>query len=195
MRRQNRGDISGQTFGRNRVIRRYRKNKHRHWLYVCVDVFDRTEYLVWDRNLVPTEVQLYEYAKQRAATEGITEFIITPADIVIPTHCPVLGIELRPSRGLPTDASPTLDRIDNTLREYTPQNCWVISMRANRLKGDGTAQEHREIALTVDAVEMLGNNAAFQNFQIQRRNDDSSSTSSASFTAEKRPARISARAV
>lgn len=55
--------------------------------------------------------------------------------------CPILGIELAWGGGATgRDNSPSIDRLENT-RGYTPDNCRVISWRANRLKSDATDEE------------------------------------------------------
>lgn len=71
-------------------------------------------------------------------------------EIIIPTYCPVLGLEIefcdcKDRRNCLHDSRPTIDRIDNS-KGYIIGNCKVISWRANRLKGDGTAEEHERIA-------------------------------------------------
>lgn len=43
------------------------------------------------------------------------------------------------------DTQPTIDRIIPALG-YVPGNIVVISHRANRMKSDGTAEEHERIA-------------------------------------------------
>jgi hypothetical protein len=73
------------------------------------------------------------------------EFKLTKENLTIPTHCPVLGLKLEPGSGFSQDNSPTIDRIDPT-KGYVPTNIKIISQRANRLKGDGTAEEHNKIA-------------------------------------------------
>lgn len=81
-------------------------------------------------------------AKSRATQRGI-EFRITTADLVWPTHCPVLGIKLnygKASNGRGSDDSPSLDRHIPSLG-YVPGNVFVMSWRANRLKCDGTVEE------------------------------------------------------
>ena len=40
---------------------------------------------------------------------------------------------------------PTIDRWDNA-KGYVPGNCYVISLRANQLKGNATAEELRAVA-------------------------------------------------
>lgn len=82
-------------------------------------------------------------AKQR----GI-EFGLTREDLVWPTHCPVLGIELRYVRDRFSphrDDYPTLDRWDNS-KGYVPGNVFVISWRANRIKWHCSADELEAVA-------------------------------------------------
>jgi hypothetical protein len=70
---------------------------------------------------------------------------ITLEDISFPTHCPILGIELdyfAPSR---QENSVSFDRIDNS-KGYVKGNVIICSWRANRIKNDGTEDEHRRIA-------------------------------------------------
>ena len=62
----------------------------------------------------------------------------------IPTHCPVLGVKLATGVGENLDNSPEMDRLDPA-KGYVEGNMRVISRRANRLKNDGTAEEHRLI--------------------------------------------------
>ena len=70
---------------------------------------------------------------------------ITRKDIIVPKYCPVLGIELKQAKGRMNDASPTLDQIKPGLG-YIKGNVCVMSNRANRIKSDGTAEEHEKIA-------------------------------------------------
>lgn len=76
-------------------------------------------------------------AKQRARKKGV-EFDLTVADVEMPTHCPLLGLELE--RGGDRENSPALDRLDSS-KGYTPDNVWIISYRANRIKNDATLAE------------------------------------------------------
>lgn len=81
--------------------------------------------------------------RYRAKQKGI-ECTITADDIIVPDHCPVLGIPLE----INTDGKnvrltpniPSVDRFDNT-KGYTPDNIRVISARANHLKSNATAYE------------------------------------------------------
>ena len=89
--------------------------------------------------------------KQNCKRED-TLFEVNMEDLEWPTHCPVLGIELD-WLGLNgdwrTDASPSFDKIDPK-KGYTKGNVMIISWRANRIKNDGNAEEHRKIAAYID---------------------------------------------
>lgn len=67
--------------------------------------------------------------------------------LVLPDVCPVLGIPIDYSfgKGVRSDNSPSIDQIFPA-KGYYPENCIVISWRANRIKNDGTPEEHRKIA-------------------------------------------------
>jgi hypothetical protein len=84
-------------------------------------------------------------AKRRAKDCGMA-FDLVDADILpLPTHCPVFGLELQ-AAAVPRDfRAYSLDRVDNT-KGYVRGNVAVISYLANRLKNDGTAEEHEQIA-------------------------------------------------
>lgn len=98
-----------------------------------------------DRRYFSTPAQqMLSQAKIRAKRDG-REFNIDKTDVVIPTHCPVLGIELHHGKGAVCDHSPTLDRRDNRLG-YVKGNVFVISKRANKLKSDATPEEIAAIA-------------------------------------------------
>lgn len=66
----------------------------------------------------------------------------------IPKICPVLGIEIKIGDGRGDDL-PSVDRLDSS-RPYEKGNIAIISLRANLLKRDGTADEHRKIAAWMD---------------------------------------------
>src|SRR6266852_3115250 len=74
--------------------------------------------------------------------------LILPRPILnhLPTHCPILGIQLHyggNGKGRQDDNSATIDRIDNA-RGYIRDNVLICSWRANRIKSDETAD--RQIA-------------------------------------------------
>ena len=89
-------------------------------------------------------------AKHRAAKQGLP-FELEVGDIQIPTHCPVLGIELKINQGRQGvgNSSPSLDKMHPALG-YVRGNVRVISGRANMIKRDGTAEELRKIANWMD---------------------------------------------
>lgn len=87
------------------------------------------------------EKRMLRRAKTRARERG-HEFNLELSDIHIPTHCPILGIELvvhkGSSGGKPN--SPALDRIDNN-KGYVKGNVMVVSHRANMMKVDASPEE------------------------------------------------------
>jgi len=78
-------------------------------------------------------------ARQRAKKSSI-EFSISSTDFEIPTVCPLRRVPFKVGTGKHTDDSHTLDRKDPRLG-YVKGNVWVISHKANRLKGDFTPDE------------------------------------------------------
>ncbi len=70
---------------------------------------------------------------------------ITEEDLYHDEFCPVLGIKLiRREDGVTTESSPQADRLIPE-KGYVKGNVKMISMRANRLKNDGTIEEHEKI--------------------------------------------------
>jgi hypothetical protein len=89
-----------------------------------------------------TPSYLLRVAKQRAKKKDIL-FDITLEDIVLPTHCPILGIPLEVNIDAGKggkDSSYSLDRIDNSLG-YVKGNVRVISHKANSMKHSATKEE------------------------------------------------------
>jgi hypothetical protein len=89
---------------------------------------------------------LVTLAKSHAKRIGVP-FELTWHDLVpLPEYCPVLGIKLTM---LGTQDSKwnsfSIDRLDSS-GGYTPDNVRIISCEANRLKSDGTAEQHAHIA-------------------------------------------------
>lgn len=91
------------------------------------------------------------YRLQQKKSNSKVPFNLTWADLEWPIVCPVLGIPIDyfSEAGRRDEASCSFDRIDNTLG-YVKGNVRVISWRANRIKNDGTAEEHRKIAEYID---------------------------------------------
>ena len=80
--------------------------------------------------------KLFWAATRRAKDKGI-EFTICKEDIVVPTHCPYLGIPLarHRTRGESRRDIATLDRIDPQ-KGYTKDNIEVMSWLANTMKNN-----------------------------------------------------------
>lgn len=88
---------------------------------------------------------LFLECRTRAKRNGL-EFNLEPQDIQVPTHCPVFGFELRPSKGkIGRDQSASVDRIDSSLG-YVKGNVRVISYLANRMKSNATAGQLKQFA-------------------------------------------------
>lgn len=85
--------------------------------------------------------KMFRRAKARAKEKGL-EFNLDHSDISIPTHCPVLGVELVCHKGRSggNPNSPALDRIDNS-KGYVKGNVMVVSHRANMMKVDASPEE------------------------------------------------------
>jgi len=89
--------------------------------------------------------QLLIRLRTRARVRGLA-FSITLEDILpLPSHCPILGVELRSGKYPNDPHAYSVDRIDSS-KGYIPGNVAVISSRANRIKNDGSAEEHERIA-------------------------------------------------
>lgn len=97
-----------------------------------------------DQSLYSEKRQKYRTKKANAKRAGV-EFSVAFSEIDWPTRCPILGIELQYYSEGRTDASVSIDRIDPT-KGYVSGNVVVISWRANRLKNDGSGEEHQKIA-------------------------------------------------
>jgi hypothetical protein len=90
---------------------------------------------------------LFGAARTRAKKIGVP-FTIVLADVVIPALCPVFGVPLQRAATGRGPNTPSLDRID-ARRGYEPGNVWVISRRANDVKGDATPEELETVASAV----------------------------------------------
>jgi hypothetical protein len=92
-------------------------------------------------------------AKRRAKEMGVA-YTLTRDDIisVFPEECPLLGMPFAFTQGKTVPASPSLDRKDSS-KGYTPDNVWVISAKANRIKSDATTEE---ISMLVENLKKAG---------------------------------------
>ena len=94
---------------------------------------------------------MYWSSKARAKRTGLIH-TIEPADIPsIPSHCALLGIELSNEPEAYREATPSLDRIDNTIG-YVKGNLQIISSRANRLKNNASFSEIETLYLNWKAL-------------------------------------------
>jgi len=85
---------------------------------------------------------LLSNARHRSKQKGLA-FDLELEDIVIPTHCPLLGHPLAFTEG-ESVWSPSLDRIEPA-KGYTKGNVQVISWRANQIKRDASLEELQRI--------------------------------------------------
>jgi len=85
--------------------------------------------------------------KGSARKRGIpfTISIVDLNNLSFPITCPLLNIKINYHRRDVGDDSPSVDRIDSS-RGYEPDNIWIISYKANRMKNDGTLEELRQMA-------------------------------------------------
>jgi hypothetical protein len=88
-------------------------------------------------------------AKQRAKKSGL-EFSITKDWIVSNAVevCPLLGLTLDYGAKKSHDSCASLDRRDSSLG-YTPENCKVVSFRANRIKNNATIEEMERLVVAL----------------------------------------------
>lgn len=87
-------------------------------------------------------------AKQRAQEKDVP-FDITIEDFDLPTHCPLLGIEIDYSR--PTGYQPNQPSLDRIIPElgYVKGNVWTISRRANSMKNDAPPDQLKKFCENV----------------------------------------------
>jgi hypothetical protein len=80
-------------------------------------------------------------AKRRAKQLGV-EFKITKDWLMLNavTHCPLLEVPLDYGSTISASKSASIDRKDSK-KGYTPENCKIISFKANRIKSNATIEE------------------------------------------------------
>jgi hypothetical protein len=88
--------------------------------------------------------EMHRNAKNRSKKFKLP-FNLDLNDIAVPTHCPILGIELMVGKGRSVDSSPSLDRIVPELG-YVKGNVHVISQKANTIKNNATPEELMKVA-------------------------------------------------
>lgn len=123
-------------------------NKHVSYkdghMHKCQECFK--EY--WHANAAAKRVQYLVNRVRSKCTREHIPFDLSVDDIIIPDHCPILGIELEFGKSDGEkwrDNSPSIDRIIPSLG-YVKGNVLVISYRANRIKNDATIEELVKIA-------------------------------------------------
>lgn len=106
---------------------------------------------VWGRQnwkyataLLQRQGLIFSRKRQNSKKTGY-EWSLKRTDIHWPDVCPILGLTLDYFAETRQENSPSFDRIDNTIG-YEAGNVQIISWRANRIKNDGTAEEHYKIA-------------------------------------------------
>jgi hypothetical protein len=96
----------------------------------------------------------FKTKKLNVNNAGIHKWDLEFEDVYFPLICPVLGIKLdysgRATTKYNNGNAPSFDRLDSNFG-YVPGNVVVMSWRANRIKNDGTAEEHRAIADFLDS--------------------------------------------
>ena len=87
------------------------------------------------------KVRLREGARARAIKKGLYFDIPTWRDVhEIAKLCPILKIPMFTGKGVSTDNSPTLDRIDNS-KGYVKGNIHIISRKANQMKSNANLKD------------------------------------------------------
>lgn len=99
----------------------------------------RLNYWSYKRRRAIPENFLFNKVKARAKQLNLP-FNLDKSDIVIPSHCPVLGIPLFIGEGKLGHNSPTVDKLIPELG-YVKGNIAIMSWRANCLKRDGKLEE------------------------------------------------------
>lgn len=118
--------------------RYYEKNKARHLQWTKDWQRSHYDYTIWSS------------ARMRAKRDNI-EFTIKPEDVVIPEYCPYIGCKIVPHGNRTEGYGASIDRIDNN-KGYTKDNIIVCSLRANRLKSNGTVEEFKKIISYLDTL-------------------------------------------
>lgn len=89
------------------------------------------------------EVTEFRFDRPCVQCNGVVRYINEPKQCVacVYAYRRLPRVKERRNGGLKVgDNSPTLDRKDST-RGYVPDNVWVISHRANRMKNNATLEE------------------------------------------------------
>lgn len=91
------------------------------------------------------------FSRKRQNSKYRHDWNISMSDLDWPLVCPVLGIPLDWFAESRQENSPSIDRLDSS-KGYIKGNVAIMSWRANRIKNDGTAKEHHQIADFLDKI-------------------------------------------
>tara|TARA_S200002703_G_C3644148_1_gene197740 strand:+ start:45 stop:569 length:525 start_codon:yes stop_codon:yes gene_type:complete len=146
---ENREKLIEQSVERKRVAKKkdpakYKEKTRRQWK----KYYEKNKERVLERGKEWDKHNKHRYllyrAKKRARDKSLP-FDLELSDIVVPEFCPILGVKLEIQEGHSSLCSPSLDRIVPE-KGYTKGNVQVISMRANQIKTDATADEIMAVA-------------------------------------------------
>lgn len=105
-----------------------------------------------DTGLYQAQREKFRNKKAQAISKGI-EFSVEFGELIWPDFCPILGIKINYFAEKVEENSCSFDRV-NPAKGYTAGNVMVISWRANRIKNDGSAEEHRMIADWIQSLDL-----------------------------------------
>jgi len=109
----------------------YKENKERL-------LIDRQKYQERLKKDEPVK-RLLIYKKKECKQKNLP-FALTVADIVVPSHCPILGIPISLTEKHGNDNRAELDRIFGDLG-YIKGNIQILSRKANRMKSNASFEE------------------------------------------------------
>lgn len=94
------------------------------------------------RDYIPSDIvkSIFKRSKENSKRRGL-DFNIEKSDIVVPTHCPYLGVELSYNKkDSQSNHYYTIDRIDSS-KGYVKGNIQIISKLANTMKNEATIDQ------------------------------------------------------
>lgn len=107
---------------------------------IQLNIENKTYLNVYDYIPKDIEKSIFDRAKENSKRRGC-EFNLEKSDIITPTHCPYLGIELSYNKkDGKLDNYCSIDRIDSS-KGYVKGNIQVISHLANTMKSSATTEE------------------------------------------------------
>ena len=130
--------LTKKDFGASKKYRVKRENKIKH----IQEKYGRTAWY-WADDLEKAHSDFFRQKKYNAKSTK-WEWSIEYSDLEYPQFCPILGLELNWFHEARAENSPSIDRLDST-KGYIKGNVAVMSWRANRIKNNGTLQEHQMI--------------------------------------------------